>query len=270
MPEASVTGTANIIMAASMAKGKTVIYHAACEPHIQQLCHMLVAMGARITGIGSNLLTIEGVTHLGGTMHTILPDMLEIGSFIGLAAATKSALTITDVPIELFAPVWSCFRKLGIVLEEDGNILHVPLQESYHIKKERDGNLVTLSDAIWPGFPTDLISIVIITAVHAHGHVLIHQKMFESRLFFVDHLIEMGARLVLCDPHRVHVVGLGNKYKLNGIRMSSSDIRAGIALLIAALAAEGTSIIENIGQIDRGYERINERLNGLGASIERV
>lgn len=270
MPEASVTGTANTVMAACMAKGKTTIYHAACEPHIQALCHMLVAMGANIMGIGSNLLTIEGVAYLNGTTHTVLADMLEIGSFIGLAAATKSALTITDVPIQLFSPVWSSFRKLGIILEEHGSSLHIPLQESYHINKEIDGNLATFSDAIWPGFPCDLISVLIIVAVHAHGHALIHQKMFESRLFFVDHLIEMGARLVLCDPHRVHVVGLGNAYRLHATHMSSSDIRAGISLLIAALAADGTSIIENADQIDRGYERINERLNSLGASLERA
>ncbi|WP_243517375.1 MULTISPECIES: UDP-N-acetylglucosamine 1-carboxyvinyltransferase [unclassified Candidatus Cardinium] len=270
MSEPSVTGTANLIMAASMAKGKTIIYPAACEPHIQQLCHMLVAMGSRISGIGSNLLTIEGVPVLGGTTHTILPDILEIGSFIGLAATTQSALTITDVPMPFFAPVWYCFKKLGIVLEQQGNQLHIPVQPCYKIKPEMDGNLVTLYDAVWPGIPADLISIAVVTAVHAQGHMLIHQKMFESRLFFVDHLIEMGARLVLCDPHRVHIVGLGNSHKLQGTHMSSSDIRAGIALLIAALAAEGSSTIENISQIDRGYEYIDQRLNALGASIERV
>ncbi|MGI2299938.1 UDP-N-acetylglucosamine 1-carboxyvinyltransferase [Candidatus Cardinium hertigii] len=270
MPEASVTGTANLIMAASMAKGKTIIYPAACEPHIQQLCHMLVAMGGRITGIGSNLLTIEGVPALKGTAHTILPDLLEIGSFIGLAAVTQSALTITDVPIKLFAPVWYCFKQLGIVIEKQDNRLHIPVQPCHAIKTEMDGNLVTLYDAIWPGIPADLISIAVVAAVHAQGHILIHQKMFESRLFFVDHLIEMGARLVLCDPHRVHIVGLGPDHRLQGTHMSSSDIRAGIALLIAALAAEGTSTIENIGQIDRGYEYIDQRLNSLGASIERV
>ncbi|CAH2559973.1 UDP-N-acetylglucosamine 1-carboxyvinyltransferase [Cardinium endosymbiont of Oedothorax gibbosus] len=269
-PEASVTGTANLIMAASRAKGKTTIYPAACEPHVQQLCHMLVAMGASISGIGSNLLTIEGVPELRGTTHTILPDMLEVGSFIGLAAATQSALTITDVPIKLFAPVWYCFEKLGISLEKQDHTLHIPAQSCYSIKAEMDGNLATLYDAVWPGIPADLLSIAVVAAVHAQGHILIHQKMFESRLFFVDHLIEMGARLVLCDPHRVHIVGLGNSHKLHGIHMSSSDIRAGIALLIAALAAEGTSTIENIGQIDRGYECIDQRLNALGASIERV
>ena len=270
IPEPSVTGTANLIMAASMAKGKTIIYPAACEPHIQQLCYMLVAMGAHITGIGSNLLTIEGVPALRGTTHTILPDMLEIGSFIGLAAATQSALTITDVPIKLFAPVWYCFEKLGIFLEKQDHTLHIPAQSCYHIKREMDGNLVTIYDAVWPGIPADLLSIAVVAAVHAQGHILIHQKMFESRLFFVDHLIEMGARLVLCDPHRVHIVGLGSSHKLQGIHMSSSDIRAGIALLIAALAAEGTSTIENISQIDRGYECIDQRLNALGASIERI
>ncbi|CCM09804.1 UDP-N-acetylglucosamine 1-carboxyvinyltransferase [Cardinium endosymbiont cEper1 of Encarsia pergandiella] len=270
MPEASVTGTANLIMAASMAKGKTIIYPAACEPHIQQLCHMLIAMGARITGIGSNVLTIEGVQGLRGTTHTILPDLLEIGSFIGLAAATQSALTITDVPIKFFAPIWYCFKQLGIVIETQEHKLHIPLQPCHAIKTEMDGKLVTLYDAIWPGIPADLISIAVVTAVHAQGHILIHQKMFESRLFFVDHLIEMGARLVLCDPHRIHIVGLGPHHRLQGTHMSSSDIRAGIALLIAALAAEGTSTIENIGQIDRGYECIDQRLNNLGASIERV
>ncbi|MDD9139736.1 MAG: UDP-N-acetylglucosamine 1-carboxyvinyltransferase [Candidatus Cardinium sp.] len=270
MPESSVTGTANVLMAASRAKGKTIIYPAACEPHIQQLCHMLVAMGVEITGIGSNLLTIEGTTQLQGTSHTIMSDMLEIGSFIGLAAATKSALTVTEVPTECFTPVWRSFQKLGIKLETTDNTLHIPAQEAYYIQQEMDGNLTTLSDAIWPGMPTDLISIAIIVAVHAHGHLLIHQHMFESRLFFVDYLIEMGARLVLCDPHRVHIVGLGNQYKLRSVHMSSSDIRAGITLLIAALAAEGTSVIGNIGQIDRGYERIEQRLNALGASIERV
>ncbi len=270
MTEASVTGTANLIMAASLAKGKTIIYPAACEPHIQQLCHMLVAMGAKITGIGSNVLTIEGVPALKGTTHTILPDMLEIGSFIGLAAATQSALTITDVPIKLFAPIWHCFEKLGIILEKGKDTLHIPAQSCYRIKTEMDGNLVTLYDAVWPGIPADLLSIAVVAAVHAQGHILIHQKMFESRLFFVDHLIEMGARLVLCDPHRVHIVGLGNSHRLHGTHMSSSDIRAGISLLIAALAAEGTSTIENISQIDRGYESIDQRLNALGASIERV
>ncbi|MGI2298691.1 UDP-N-acetylglucosamine 1-carboxyvinyltransferase [Candidatus Cardinium hertigii] len=270
MPEPSVTATANVIMAASMAKGKTIIYPAACEPHIQQLCHMLVAMGARITGIGSNLLTIEGVERLGATTHTILPDLLEIGSFIGLAAATQSALTITDVPMQFFGPVWYCFKQLGIVVETEDNRLHIPLQPCHAIKRDMNGNLVTLYDAIWPGIPADLISIAVVAAVHAQGHILIHQKMFESRLFFVDHLIEMGARLVLCDPHRVHIVGLGPHHRLQGTHMSSSDIRAGIALLIAALAAEGTSTIENIGQIDRGYECIDQRLNSLGASIERI
>ena len=271
MPEASVTGTANVIMVASKAKGKTILYHAACEPHIQQLCHMLVRMGVSITGIGTNLLTIEGVAELSGTVHHILPDMLEIGSFIGLAAVTKSALTITDVPIELFRPVWHVFTKvLGITLEEDGNLLHVPAQSTYAIKTKPDGSLATLYDAIWPGFPADLISIAIIVAVHAYGHILIHQKLYESRLFFVDRLIEMGANLVLCDPHRVHVVGLNGSYRLRGIVMSSSDIRAGITLLIAALAAEGTSVIENVGQIDRGYEAIDTRLNSLGASVLRI
>lgn len=269
MPEPSVTATANLIMAAILAKGTTNIYPAACEPHIQQLCYMLVGMGANIKGIGSNLLTIVGVTALGGTGHSVLPDMLEIGSFIGLAAATQSALTITDVPTKLFAPIWYCFKKLGIAIEQKSDRLHIPKQPGYAIKTEMDGSLVTLYDAVWPGIPADLISIAVVAAVHAQGHILIHQKMFESRLFFVDHLIEMGARLVLCDPHRVHVVGLGNGHKLQGTHMTSSDIRAGIALLIAALAAEGTSTIANIHQIDRGYACIDQRLNSLGASIER-
>lgn len=270
MPEPSVTGSANVIMAAVMAQGRSTIYPAACEPHIQQLCQMLVAMGAHITGIGSNLLTIEGRERLGGVTHTVLSDMLEIGGFIGLAAVTHSPLTITDVPVKLFAPIWQGFRKLGIVLEEQEDALHIPVQVDYHIQEGIDGHLLTLTDAIWPGMPTDLISIAIVVAIHAHGHMLIHQKMFESRLFFVDYLIEMGARLVLCDPHRVHIVGLGNSYRLRGIEMHSSDIRAGIALLIAALAAEGRSVIKNIDQIDRGYESIEQRLNALGASIERV
>jgi len=271
MSEASVTGTANILMAASLSHGKTTIYNAACEPHVQQLCHMLVAMGASITGIGTNLLIIEGVPKLGGTTHRIRSDMLEIGSFVGLAAVTRSTLTITDVPIECLSPIYNCFRNLfGIKLELEGNTLHIPQQSSYSIHKSEDGALATLSDAIWPGFPTDLLSVMIVVAIHSRGHILIHQKLYESRLFFVDHLIEMGAQLVLCDPHRVHIVGLNQNQKLRGIHMVSSDIRAGITLLIAALAAEGTSVIENIGQIDRGYESIDQRLNKLGASIIRM
>lgn len=270
LPEASVTGTANVIMLAVFAKGRTTIYHAACEPHVQQLCHMLVSMGAKIEGIGSNLLIIEGVDALSGTEHTIQPDMLEVGSFIGLAAITKSAITIEDVPVKLFEPVWRYFDILGIHLEKRSDSLYIPAQDSFHIQSPIDGSLVTLSDAVWPGFPADLISVIVAVAVHAHGNVLIHQKMFESRLFFVDYLIAMGAKLVLCDPHRVHIVGLGDSYKLRGVRMTSSDIRAGISLLISALAADGESIIENIHQIDRGYESIEKRLNGLGASIQRV
>ena len=269
MSEASVTGTANVIMAASMAVGRTTIYHAACEPQIQQLCNMLVAMGACITGIGSNLITINGVKHLVGTKHTVSPDMIEIGSFIGLAVATKSALTIKDVPLDMFRPIWNFFRKFGILLERGCNELHIPKQHSYCIEQSTDGEIPNLSDSIWPGFPADLISIAIVIAIHAQGNILIHQKMFDSRLYFVNQLREMGARLVLCDPHRVHVVGLGNEKKLHGINLRCNDIRSGMALLIAALASEGTSTIENVGQIDRGYENIVQRLNNLGSSIVR-
>ena len=270
LDEASVTGTANVIMAASLAQDRTTIYNAACELYIQQLCHMLVKMGVTITGIGSNLLTIHGSDELGGAAHTIMPDMIEIGSFIGLAAATMSDITIEKVPTQLLTPIFTGFSKLGIQLEIEKEKIRIPVQHDYKIQKDTNGTLLTLSDAIWPGFPSDLISIAIVAAIHAKGTILIHQKMFESRLFFVDQLIEMGARLVLCDPHRVNITGLNRTYPLRGVKMVSSDIRAGIALLIAALAAEGTSRIDNIQQIDRGYERIDERLNALGASIERI
>ena len=270
LEEASVTGTANVVMAASLARGTTTIYNAACELHVQQLCHMLVNMGITMTGIGSNLLTIHGCDELGGVVHTIMPDIIEVGSFIGLAAATMSDITIENIPTQLFTPVFSGFKKLGIALEVEPSSIRIPAQYDYHIQNDKNGTLITLADGIWPSFPSDLISIAIVTAIYAKGTLLIHQKMFESRLFFVDQLIEMGARLVLCDPHRVSITGLNRTYPLKGIKMISGDIRAGIALLIAALAAEGVSTIENIQQIDRGYERIDERLNGLGASIARI
>ncbi len=270
LDEASVTGTANLIMAASLAKGTTTLYNAACEPYIQQLCKMLVQMGAKIKGIGSNLLTIHGVQELQGTTHTLLPDMIEIGSFIGLAAMTMANLTIKNVCVAQLGLIPEGFKKLGIQLEIERDDIIMRPQEHYEIAKDMNGSLTTISDAVWPGFPTDLMSIMLVVATQAKGTVLIHQKMFESRLFFVDKLIEMGAQLVLCDPHRASVTGLDRAYPLRGIQMTSPDIRAGIALLIAALAAEGTSIIENIGQIDRGYEMIDTRLNALGAAIERI
>lgn len=270
LDEASVTGTANVIMAASLAKGKTTIYNAACEPYIQQLCKMLVQMGAKITGIGSNLLTIHGVEALHGTTHTIWPDMLEVGSFIGLAAMNKADITIEHVHAQQLTPILSAFQRLGIQLDLIDDHIRLQPQASYAIKKDINGSLLTLADAIWPGIPPDLLSILLVTAIQAKGSVLIHQKMYESRLFFVDNLIRMGAQLVLCDPHRVNVLGLNRSFALKGIRMHSPDIRAGIALLIAALSAEGTSIIEHIDQIDRGYERIEERLRSLGADIERI
>lgn len=270
LDEASVTGTANIIMAASLAKGKTVIYNAACEPYIQQLCKMLVQMGAQIQGIGSNLLTIHGVQELQGTTHTILPDMIEVGSFIGLAALTMADLTIKNVRVEQLGPILERFRSLGIQLQIEQDDIVMRPQAHYEIEKELNGSLLTIADAVWPGLPADLLSIMLVVAIQAKGTVLIHQKMFESRLFFVDKLIEMGAQLVLCDPHRASVIGLDRAYPLRGIQMTSPDIRAGIALLIAALSAEGTSIIENIGQIDRGYEQIDTRLKALGAEIERI
>jgi UDP-N-acetylglucosamine 1-carboxyvinyltransferase len=270
LDEASVTGTANIVMAAVLAKGTTTIYYAACEPYLQQLCLMLNRMGARISGIGSNLLTIEGVEKLGGTEHTMLPDMIEIGSFIGLAAMTQSEITIKNCRIDMLGIIPETFRRLGIKLEYRGDDIHVPSQELYAIDTFIDGSILTISDAPWPGFTPDLISIVLVVATQAKGTVLIHQKMFESRLFFVDKLIDMGAQIILCDPHRATVIGLERKQQLKGIKMSSPDIRAGVSLLIAALSAPGTSEISNIEQIDRGYQNIDGRLKALGAQIERV
>ncbi len=270
LPEASVTGTANLIMAAVLAEGTTVIYNAACEPYIQQLSKMLVRMGADISGIGSNLLTIKGVEKLGGTDHEILPDMIEIGSWIGLAAMTKSDITIKNVSAENLGQIPGTFRKLGIQFEIKNDDIHIPAQEHYEIQTFMDGSALTVSDAPWPGFTPDLLSIVLVTATQARGSVLIHQKMFESRLFFVDRLIDMGAQIVLCDPHRANVTGLDHKIPLRGITMVSPDIRAGIAMLIAALSAEGKSVIHNIEQIDRGYEKIDEKLKKLGARIIRA
>lgn len=270
LDEASVTGTANIVMAAVLTPGTTTIYNAACEPYLQQLCSMLVRMGAKIEGIGSNLLRITGVERLGGTEHRCLPDMIEIGSWIGLAAMTQSELTIKNAGVEHLGIIPEVFRKLGIQLEIEGDDIHIPAQESYEIGAYLDGSMVTVSDAPWPGFTPDLLSIVLVTATQAKGSVLIHQKMFESRLFFVDKLIDMGAQIILCDPHRATVIGLDRKVALRATTMTSPDIRAGIALLIAALSADGTSTIHNIEQIDRGYERIDERLRALGAQIERI
>jgi len=269
LDEASVTGTANIIMAAVLAEGKTTIYNAACEPYIQQLCLMLVRMGASIEGIGSNLLTIRGVDSLVGTEHTILPDMIEVGSFIGMAAMTKSELTIKEVGFEQLGIIPASFRRLGIALERRGDDLYVPAQDHYTIETFIDGAIMTIADAPWPGLTPDLLSIILVTATQARGSVLIHQKMFESRLFFVDKLIDMGAQIILCDPHRATVIGLDHSIRLRATTMSSPDIRAGVALLIAAMSAEGTSTIYNIEQIDRGYENIDTRLNRLGASIRR-
>jgi UDP-N-acetylglucosamine 1-carboxyvinyltransferase len=270
LDEASVTGTANIVMAAVLAKGTTTIYYAACEPYLQQLCLMLNRMGAKISGIGSNLLTIEGVSKLGGTEHTLLPDMIEIGSFIGLAAMTQSEITIKNCRIDMLGIIPEIFRRLGIKMEFRGDDIYIPSQERYEIETFIDGSILTVSDAPWPGFTPDLISIVLVIATQAKGTVLIHQKMFESRLFFVDKLIDMGAQIILCDPHRANVIGLDRKYPLKGIKMSSPDIRAGVALLIAALSASGTSEISNIDQIDRGYQNIDTRLKELGADIQRV
>ncbi|WHF51732.1 UDP-N-acetylglucosamine 1-carboxyvinyltransferase [Chryseobacterium gotjawalense] len=270
LEEASVTGTANIIMAAVLAKGKTRVYNAACEPYLQQLCKMLNRMGANISGIGSNLLTIEGVSHLHGTEHTMLPDMVEIGSWIGLAAMTKSEITIKNVNWKELGVIPNTFKKLGIDLEKRGDDIFIPAQENYKIQKFIDGSILTVSDAPWPGFTPDLLSIILVVATQAKGTVLIHQKMFESRLFFVDKLIDMGAQIILCDPHRATVVGLNHEYPLRGTTMVSPDIRAGNALLIAALSAEGTSVIHNIEQIDRGYENIDGRLKAIGADIERI
>ena len=270
LDEASVTGTANVIMAAVLAEGKTTIYNAACEPYLQQLCLMLNRMGAKISGIGSNLITIDGVKKLGGTEHTLLPDMIEIGSFIGLAAMTQSEITIKDCRVDMLGIIPDTFKRLGIKLEIRGDDIFVPSQERYEIDTFIDGSILTIADAPWPGFTPDLLSIVLVVATQAKGSVLIHQKMFESRLFFVDKLIDMGAQIILCDPHRANVIGLERKQSLRGIKMSSPDIRAGVALLIAALSASGTSEISNIEQIDRGYQNIEARLKALGADIERV
>ncbi len=270
LEEASVTGTANIIMAAVLAKGTTQIYNAACEPYLQQLCKMLNRMGAKITGIGSNLLMIEGVESLGGTEHVLLPDMVEIGSWIGLAAMTKSEITIKNVNWEQLGIIPDTFRKLGIKLERKGDDIYIPSQENYKIQKFIDGSILTVSDAPWPGFTPDLLSIILVVATQAKGSVLVHQKMFESRLFFVDKLIDMGAQIILCDPHRATVIGLNHETPLRGTTLISPDIRAGNALLIAALSAEGKSIIHNIEQIDRGYEDIEGRLKAIGADIERI
>jgi UDP-N-acetylglucosamine 1-carboxyvinyltransferase len=270
LDEPSVTGTANILRAASMAKGTTTLYNAACEPYIQQLCRMLVGMGARIDGIGSNLLKIHGVTALGGCSHRILPDMIEIGSFIGLAAMTQSELTIENAGIEHLGVIPDKFRQLGIQLEFSGDDIHIPAQDVYEIQTFLDGSILTIYDHPWPGFTPDLLSIILVVATQAKGSVLVHQKMFESRLFFVDKLIDMGAQIILCDPHRAAVIGLQRRYPLRGIAMSSPDIRAGVALLIAALSAEGKSVIQNIDQIDRGYQHIDTRLQRLGADIRRI
>ena len=270
LDEASVTGTANILMAASLAKGTTQIYNAACEPYLQQLCKMINRMGGKISGIGSNLLTIEGVESLGGCEHRMLPDMIEIGSFIGLAATTNSEITIKDCSIPDLGVIPSVFRKMGIELEFRGDDIYIPKQDSYKIQTLIDGSMLTIRDGIWPAFTPDLISIALVTATQAKGSVLIHQWMFESRLFFVDNLIDMGAKIILCDPHRAVVIGSNRETKLRGITMSSPDIRAGVAMLIAALAANGTSTINNIEQIDRGYQYIDTRLRALGAKIDRL
>ncbi len=270
LDEASVTGTANIVMAAVLAEGRTTIYNAACEPYLQQLCKMLNSMGAKISGIGSNLLIIDGVQKLSGCSHRMLPDMIEIGSFIGLAAMTSSEITIKNAGIEHLGIIPSVFKRLGIQMEFRGDDIHIPAQDRYEIDTFIDGSILTIADSIWPGFTPDLLSVVLVTATQANGTVLIHQKMFESRLFFVDKLIDMGAQIILCDPHRATVIGLNRKHPLKGIHMTSPDIRAGVALLIAALSAEGKSVIHNIEQIDRGYEKIDQRLNALGASIKRI
>jgi len=269
LDEPSVTGTANIVMAAVMAEGITTIYNAACEPYLQQLCSMLNRMGAKISGIGSNLLTIEGVQSLNGTEHTMLPDMIEVGSFIGLAAMTQSELTIKNVGLPHLGIIPEKFMQLGIQMEFKDDDIYIPAQEVYQIQTFLDGSILTMSDHPWPGLTPDLLSIILVTATQAIGSVLIHQKMFESRLFFVDKLVDMGAQIILCDPHRATVVGLGRKHALHGISMSSPDIRAGVALLIAALSADGYSTIQNIEQIDRGYQYIDTRLNNLGADIQR-
>jgi UDP-N-acetylglucosamine 1-carboxyvinyltransferase len=270
LDEASVTGTANIIMTAVLAEGTTTIYNAACEPYLQQLCKMLNSMGAKISGVGSNLLTIEGVVSLHGCMHTILPDMIEVGSFIGMAAMTGSEITIKNVSYNDLGIIPDSFRRLGIQLEQQGDDIFIPEQNSYAIESFIDGSIMTIADAPWPGLTPDLLSVFLVVAAKAKGSVLIHQKMFESRLFFVDKIIDMGAQIILCDPHRATVIGLGEQLHLRASTMSSPDIRAGIALLIAAMAAEGTSTIHNIDQIDRGYQDIDKRLNALGANIVRI
>lgn len=270
LDEASVTGTANIVMTAVLAEGTTTIYNAACEPYLQQLCKMLNSMGAKIKGVGSNLLTIEGVKELKGCEHRVLPDMIEIGSFIGLAAMTQSEITIKDVSYDNLGQIPNVFRRLGIKLERKGDDIYIPAQEHYEIQSFIDGSIMTISDAPWPGFTPDLLSIILVVATQAKGSVLVHQKMFESRLFFTDKLIEMGAKIILCDPHRASVIGMDRTSKLKGITMTSPDIRAGVSLLIAALSADGVSTIKNIEQIDRGYENIELRLNNLGADIRRV
>lgn len=270
LDEASVTGTANIIMAAVMAEDETTIYHAACEPYIQQLCKMLVSMGARIAGIGSNLLRIQGVEVLKGTEHTLLPDMIEVGSFIGMAAMTQSEITIKNAKIRALGIIPDTFRRLGIHIAFRGDDIYIPAQPHYEIETFIDGAILTIADAIWPGLTPDLLSIILVTATQAKGTVLIHQKMFESRLFFVDKLIDMGAQIILCDPHRATVIGLNRSFNLRGITMTSPDIRAGVSLLIAAMSANGVSTIHNIDQIDRGYQFIDQRLNAIGANIERI
>ena len=270
LDEASVTGTANIIMAAVLAEGVTTIYNAACEPYVQQLCRMLNRMGAKISGIASNLLTIEGVKSLKGCTHTVLPDMIEVGSFIGMAAMTASEITIKNVSYENLGIIPDSFRRLGIQLEQRGDDIYVPAQEHYQIDSFLDGSIMTIADAPWPGLTPDLLSVMLVVATQAKGSVLIHQKMFESRLFFVDKLIDMGAKIILCDPHRATVIGQNHESQLRATKMTSPDIRAGIALLIAALSAQGTSVIDNIDQIDRGYEHIDEKLNAIGAEIRRV
>ena len=270
LDEPSVTGTANIVMAAVLAKGRTTIYNAACEPYLQQLCRMLNNMGARISGIGSNLLTIEGVESLSGTSHRLLPDMIEVGSFIGLAAMTQSEITIKNASIENLGIIPEKFRQLGIQMEFRGDDIFIPQQDIYEVQNFLDGSVLTIYDHPWPGFTPDLLSIILVVATQARGSVLVHQKMFESRLFFVDKLIDMGAQIILCDPHRAAVIGLARQQNLRGITMSSPDIRAGVALLIAALSADGKSIIQNIEQIDRGYQHIDERLRKVGAEIKRI
>ena len=270
MDEVSVTGTANVVMAAVLAQGTTIVYNAACEPYLQQLCKMLVRMGARIEGIGSNLLTITGVSSLKGTTHTMLPDMIEVGSFIGLAAMTQSEIRILNAGIKDLGIIPDVFRKMGVTILEEGDDLFIPAQEEYEISTFMDGSILTVYDAPWPGFTPDLMSVILVLAVQAKGSVLIHQKMFESRLFFVDKLIDMGAQIILCDPHRATVIGLNRKHFLRGIEMSSPDIRAGVALLLAALSAKGTSLIHNVHQIDRGYQNIDGRLNAIGAQIRRL